>query len=601
MHRQEDEDREVTLVAENGKEFKAYMHVLSEASPFFENLFNSNMKESIEGVVRLEILTESQMADILEFIFTGNIQILTQEKAEELIQVADYLCLESLKSVAQKFLEQKLSFSNCISYYNMAEKYMCEELIASCRKFITLNFITFAESEDFLTLSNHEVEKWISNDDIVINEEEDVFKILLKWINQDKSQRGVKFAELFRHVRLTCMSRDFLVSDVVTNDLVNENENCRDSVAAALKWVDRSSDCHVPRPHPPRKVHESCVVVACPISQPLNCFCYIPDKDQWCSLPKIPWHDEADYFARPWRFCIQHLVTYRGQLFAIVYEDIYKSQCYDPDMNQWYPAPWANGDPNQILPVIENKQTPVAVVVVNDEMCFISKFNQRYKTLAGKLYKYNFASNSISSSLDWVSRPMSCVIAYDTYIYVIGGYMLSEGNLVSVSEAARFDTVENKWEKIADIQEARYNAFGVAANKKIFIAGGVGNLKRTALKTCEVYNMLTDEWQFMACLTGAHHLRPRRQQGNLFLVNETLYVLGEFWLGDCIVTVECYDDEKQKWNAKTCIQIHKSILAYKASSLNIFKGSLNNLKAVVSDIGLQNMYLAEFNYKYEPQ
>ncbi|KAL9958102.1 hypothetical protein ACROYT_G035072, partial [Oculina patagonica] len=201
----------------------------------------------------------------------------------------------------------------------------------------------------------------------------------------------------------------------------------------------------------------------------------------WCSLPKIPWHDEADYFARPWRFCIQHLVTYR------------------------------------------------------------------------------------------------------------------------VSEAARFDTVENKWEKIADIQEARYNAFGVAANKKIFIAGGVGNLKRTALKTCEVYNMLTDEWQFMACLTGAHHLRPRRQQGNLFLVNETLYVLGEFWLGDCIVTVECYDDEKQKWNAKTCIQIHKSILAYKASSLNIFKGSLNNLKAVVSDIGLQNMYLAEFNYKYEPQ
>jgi len=93
-----------------------------------------------------------------------------------------------------------------------------------------LNFSTVAESEEFLNLPSDEVAKWISSDHIVISEEEDVFKILLRWVNQGKSQRGVKFGELFRHVRLTCMSRDFLVTDVVTNDLVNDNRNCLDSV-----------------------------------------------------------------------------------------------------------------------------------------------------------------------------------------------------------------------------------------------------------------------------------------------------------------------------------------------------------------------------------
>ncbi|KAL9958107.1 hypothetical protein ACROYT_G035078 [Oculina patagonica] len=425
----------------------------------------------------------------------------------------------------------------------MAEKYMCEELIASCRKFISLNFIAFAESEDFLSLSSHEVAKWISSDDIVIDEEEDVFKILLKWINREKSQRGVKFAELFRHLRLTCMSRDFLVSDVVTNDLVNENENCRDSVAAALKWVDRASDCHVPRPHRPRKVHESCVVVACPVHEPFNCFCYFPDRDDWCCLPAIECHGE------PIRR-IRHAVTYRGQLFAILH-DIYESQCYDPDMNQWCPVPWAKRDPNQVL--VGNGQGFEAVVPVNGEMCF-------------KLFPILLLE--VSSSLDWVNRHRSCVIAFDTYIYAIGGCTL-EGLTFSavLSEAARLDTVKNKWEKIADIQEARSGACGVAANEKIFIAAGVGK-DRKELKTCEMYNIMTDEWQFIASLTVS------RIHGNMVLVNKTLYILGGYRECYCNTIVECYDYEKDEWNEKTVTPLHQGLIyhsfTFKASSLTIF-------------------------------
>ena len=570
--------KDVTLVAENGKEFKAHMDVLSQASPFFERLFKSTMKESVEGVVRLEILTESQMVEILEFIYTGSIQILTQEKAEELIELADYLCLESLKSVAQTFLEGNLSTSNCISYYYLAEKYMCEELMASSRKFIHLNFTTVAESEEFLKLPSHEVAKWISSEDIAISEEEDVFKILLKWINQARSQRCVKIGELFRHVRLTCMSRDFLVNDVVTNELVKETKECRDSVTGALKWVDRDTDCHVPRPQRPRKALESCVVVVCPVLKPLDFFCYFPVKNDWCRLSGI------EYPKEPYVIHIKHVVTYRSQLFAIT-SDIYESQCYDPDMNRWYPAPWSKRDPNQVL--IEKGKTLETVVVVKDEMCFISYFILRgYGTPPSKLCRYNLDSNSICSPLNWINRQHSCVIAFDTYIYAIGGTMLV-GNESSVrSEAARFDTVENKWEKIADIQEARFYACGLATHEKIFIAAGVGKDSKQ-LKTCEVYNMLTDEWQFIASLTAP------RNQGNMVLVNGTLYVLGGYRKLHVSSMVECYDQEKDQWNERTFIPAHEGLkyrsFTFKASSLKIFNGSLNVLKVEgASGMEMQN-------------
>jgi len=184
-------------VAKNGKQFEAHRHILSEASPFFEKLFNSDMKESRDGVVQMEIFTQSQMADILVFIYTGSIEISNLQKLEDLVAVADYLLLKGLKFIAQKFTAQNLSSANCILYYYLTEKFNCEELINSSRKFIHLNFAAVAESEGFKNLPSDEVEKWISSEHIVISEEEDVLKVLLKWINQEKSQRGVKFGELF--------------------------------------------------------------------------------------------------------------------------------------------------------------------------------------------------------------------------------------------------------------------------------------------------------------------------------------------------------------------------------------------------------------------
>jgi len=87
-----DQPCDVILVVEDGKEFKAHRHVLSKASPFFEKLLNSDMKEPKEGIVRLEEFSESVMGNTLEFIYTGNVQIFTEDNARDLIIMA-IICL----------------------------------------------------------------------------------------------------------------------------------------------------------------------------------------------------------------------------------------------------------------------------------------------------------------------------------------------------------------------------------------------------------------------------------------------------------------------------------------------------------------------------
>ena len=60
-----------------------------------------------------------------------------------------------------------------------------------------------AQCQEFLSLESQEVEQWICSDEIGDSTlEDDVFKVILQWIEQSKSERKGNFEELFGHVRL---------------------------------------------------------------------------------------------------------------------------------------------------------------------------------------------------------------------------------------------------------------------------------------------------------------------------------------------------------------------------------------------------------------
>ena len=54
---------------------KAHRVVLCAVSPFFNNALNSDMKEKKEGVIRLEETTKAVMEEVLEYMYTGHVDI----------------------------------------------------------------------------------------------------------------------------------------------------------------------------------------------------------------------------------------------------------------------------------------------------------------------------------------------------------------------------------------------------------------------------------------------------------------------------------------------------------------------------------------------
>ena len=544
------------LVVNDGNEFKAHRNVLSEASPFFDKLVNCDMKEKKEGVVRLEMFTAAQMADVLQFIYNGDVQISTREDAENLFVAGDYLLISKLKSIAAEFLARALSIFNCVSTFQLANMYFCEKLICSIRKFILSNFTAVAATEDFMTLTSHELEEWIASDEIVISAEEEVFKIILRWINCNRSERNVEFGKLFRHVRLNFIARDVLLSDVETNDLVRETKECFNSVTEALTRPDDAFGCLPPRPESrPRKSLEICGIAMTGKAK-FCTFFYVPEKDQFYRLHKRDRPKSLPKHA--------HAICCRGKLFLVT-EDIISTQVYDPSFNRWSQAPWTKfGTQFKMNPGLQTLQ---AVLVVGNEVCFVL---EEWLGDLTWLWRFNLDSNSVIAPTHPLDKTSVCAVAWGRHIYIIGGSKDSE----ALRQCSRFDTMENKWQEVSDLPYGRFGALGVGTKEKIYIAGGLDEWCEDVFR-CQVHNVLSNEWSLIGSL--------RYPSVNSMVVsNELLYVVSASmfpYMQLFKLEIECYDNEKDEWTVKKSICCSADVASKgKASSFVFFKGDLDKLK-----------------------
>ena len=544
---------DITLVANGGKEFKAHRNLLSAASPFFEKLLQSEMKEKEEGVIRFEDISELILADILEFIYTGSVEI-NETNATDLIIVAEYLLIEGLKTKSGRFLEQQqMTSSNCISTLNFAEKYRCEELVINSTKFMLENFASVAESEEFLSLKAEELETWISNDEIRLSAEEDVLKIILNWIEHDKSERKDKFKKLFGQVRLVLLSRDSLLT-LVTHELVWKDPDCLTKVLEAIDVVPTASE-DITSQSPRKRLETQAIVVGG--GECLLCYLpLLPEKDAWKTMSNLtkPRQNLSQY---------TKMINFHDQLYTF---NGCSTQRYDPVFNIWVTLELGISHRTEYL---DCRGQLYAINIDDSETTGKTSTVKKFD-----VESYSWLSFHSSES---GCRYDSCFVAAGNCLYVLGGEATrnySHPEYVTVAE--RFDTIGHQWEKIADMQQERGEAFGVAFQGKIFVAGGKDR-SRKEINSCEVYNITTDEWQFIG------RLNVPRSHGSMLCVNGTIYVLGGSRPRYAnAYTVEVYDPVGNKWTQETTIPVEKipekERSSFTGCAMKLSKGVLDKIE-----------------------
>ena len=561
-----------TLILKHGQEMRVSRNEIAAASDFFSTLLNSDMRENKEGTVRLEHITESCMRDVLEFIRSGSVEITTPENAKELIKVAEYLLLDRLKTFSEKYLVQEtLTSSNCMSIYYFAEQYRCQELTMKTRQFILSNFAAVTESQDFLCLDNQQVVEWICRDDVAVSTEDVIFKVIVRWIQHSKSERKGKFEELFRYVRLSFISRDYLLSDVLANDLVSGCSNClklaKDAVEGKCSFQS------------PRIFFDTHLVVY----MGKETFCYEPDGDKWYKLADTHLTytntNTNPYCPGPYKMC-----SCQGKLFVFPNSANVchkKAEKFDPSLNGWTTFDYQTGQASRQtfgLAVVRGQ----LFAVHNDPSEWVrtrsNAFLPRHFMTSFCVSKYNFKSNTWTVVHCNRHKPVAardaCIIAMDRYLYVIGGLMLTD--LDSISPPYRIDTTSLhsgmrdggnlSWDRITEMKKPRTGACGTAAHGKIFIAGGLVRGGCYCV-SCEVYNIEADEWQLIASLNSP------RFSGSMVYLKGILYVVGGRGrnVNKRVMAVESYDFEKKKWKERTKLPINKTFPEWKYDScaLNI--------------------------------
>ena len=547
-------------IAVKDKEFKAHRAVLAAASPFFLALLTNDMKERNEQLIKvdLEVATESVVEDALKYLYTGNVTII-EERAHYLLATANYFLLPSLKTTVSDFLEDTVTTENCVFNYYFAEKYECVELKDKCLEVINSNFSVVMKTEDFLNLDMKQVMEWVSSDDVIVNSEEDIFKGIVMWVSHNKSEREKLFPELLHHVRLPFVSHDFLLNELVNEELITENpEFCSNFVINAMKSVLNPTGGEASRQ--PRKCQETHTdgIFICGGKRAL---CYFPLEDDWYKLVDTLFeHDNpclVQHKSKVYIFDSKVHMVGKSEVVEY-YEDNNALGTIQPATKKFFLSSGSN-----------------TVTVLNGELYAISFCFTRDII---EIYKHNTETNDWDEMKSLRSlQKFPCLVNDQQFLYVISG---RESNIT-----VRFDSGQNNWKKLAALKEERFKAFGAAMNGKIYIAGGLSSSNYKGLTSCEVYNPPTNEWQLMPSL------KVPRCNASMVCFAGQLYVLGGTRITQRgasmrALGVEMFDSERYQWTEKSAIPVgrfesedeKKQNKAFQACVARICKRVMNKLE-----------------------
>ncbi|EDO43716.1 predicted protein [Nematostella vectensis] len=224
---------DVVLIAD-GTRFPAHKNVLAAGSSYFLGLFTTDMKEQNETEVNFEDFKSSTMDELLCYIYTGEVN-LTETNAKDLVFAADYLLVGGLKRKGSEFLEDTLTPGNCLSVRSFAETFDCPELQTKAECYILDNFVEVSRCEEFLSLDPVQLERLISCDGLVVDEETQVFEALLQWTKNDEEKRRASFPALLRCIRLPFISKYYIVENMETEPLIRDSLDCMRLVYQVMK------------------------------------------------------------------------------------------------------------------------------------------------------------------------------------------------------------------------------------------------------------------------------------------------------------------------------------------------------------------------------
>lgn len=207
-----------------GERIPAHRVVLASLSAYFRAMFTGEMAESKKKVITINGVDAKSLRTLVEYAYTASINI-AEENVQAILPAASVLQFEEVKRACSEFLRRQLDTDNCLGIKVFAEVHGCHELQTAATIYSSHYFTQVRKKEEYLKLSLEEIKHFLSNDQLNVQTEFDVYEAAVSWILH-KEERMKHIYEIFDLVRLPLLDAEQLLTDVGQNSMILADPRC---------------------------------------------------------------------------------------------------------------------------------------------------------------------------------------------------------------------------------------------------------------------------------------------------------------------------------------------------------------------------------------
>ncbi|XP_062234775.1 kelch-like protein 10 [Platichthys flesus] len=509
-------------------EFPIHRTILYGCSPYFQALFKHCPTTS--QIFHIPLVSPHILRVIIEFAYTGSVAS-TEDNVQELMMTADMLNIVGIIQACSRYIGEQLCPQNCVGIWQFTD--ICESFELRCKAFhyIIQHFEEVVPAEEFLQLSVKELTAVLGKDELSVRIESSVFEAILRWISHIPREREQHIAKLLSKVRLGLTSRLYILTQVITNELVLSSTECKliTEHSMCMLWHISTIEplpCGLSNTLARPRVPNSFLLVTGGCIGGVDC----GDMDSYDSVV-----DHCINISDK----LQNPLAYHGTVFLNGYVycvgGIQREHCcnnvvrLDLRTHVW----------QEVAPM-HYRRGYVSITVLNGFIYALGGSDGLVELNTGEHYCPETNQWTLIAPMHLLRSDASCTVLHGK-IYMCGGFTGTE----CLQTAECYDPETDRWTMISPMSCVRRGLRVVEYNERIYAIGGFDGIQ--CLSNVEAYDPGSNSW---------HPVSPMRSDRSNFcleVIENLFYVIGGFIGISNVEHIDVYCPSSDLWVARKAI------------------------------------------------
>lgn len=519
------------ILLSNGRRLHAHKVVLAATIPYFNVMFTTDMVEATQLEIAIYEIECETLEQLVTFAYTGELKI-SAGNVQSVMIGANFLQLEDVVEECSSFLLARLHSSNVIAVSSFCTALGCKSVVTVSEAFIQKHFIAVSKSEQFLSLELADVVSILSQDNLYVESEEDIFTAVVAWIQHDIS-REVQAARLLSCVRLHLLKPSFLSDHVASHHLVRRDLACRDLVDEAKDYhliPERRDQLKSFRVKPrccadvPGLIFAIGGLTSCGESSAVEMF--DPLTRKWSPVRAMP-SLRSRVGVAVWDRKVYAIGGFDGS------DRLRNVEVYDYNKNEW-----------KSCSPLEKKRSALGAAFLHSRLYVCGGYDGITSLSTVEVYCPLKDSWCLGPSMS-KQRSAAGIAVLDGYVYVLGGH----DGMCIFNSVERFCPEKGVWEAVPSMLSKRCRLGATAFNGKIYVCGGYDGSQ--FLNSVECFDPESMRW------TPVTPMKIKRSRVSLVASVNLLYAIAGYDGISNLSSMEVFSEETEEWHLAPSMTTHE--------------------------------------------